>query len=189
MRNGWPVVFLGVSFALAPSGRAQTTTSNPTATTQPDGAVERIMPLTDASDGDWVAYRTRDGSQRLTVVHTTQLLADIEVRTLFNGKMIGQPAVRTMRQESDYARDLSESEGATIEFGRAKILAAGREWDCRLSVARWKSGKSSYERRVWMNPDIPIYGMAKMELQVDGKVTVRMELTGFGRGAATAQPK
>ena len=96
---------------MLPFGAAQTTTSNATATTKPAEEFERIMPLTAASAGDWVAYRTLDGAQRLTVVHTTQLLADIEVRTLFKGKMIGQPAVRSMRQESDYARDLAESEG------------------------------------------------------------------------------
>jgi len=169
-------------------GGAQTTTSRATATTKPSVEFERIMPLTVASEGDWVAYRTLDGAQRLTVVHTTQLLADVEVRTFFKGKMVGQPAVRSMRQESDYARDLAESEGAVLEFGRATICAADRDWDCRWSVARWKVGATSYERRIWMSPDIPIYGVARMELEVDGKVTARMELTGLGRGMATSQP-
>lgn len=168
---------------------AQTTTNPAIATTQPNAELDRIMPLTVAADGDWASYRTQNGGQRLTVLHTTQLLADVEVRTFLKGKMIGQPAVRSMRQESDYARDLADSDGAVLEFGRANIRVAGRDWDCRLSVARWKAGTSSYERRIWMSPDIPIYGVAKMELLVNGKITARMELTGLGRGSATSQPK
>lgn len=181
----WALSWVGVMLLC---GAAEPTTSNAIATTKPAAEFERIMPLTVASAGDWVAYRTLDGAQRLTVVHTTQLLADIEVRTLFKGKMIGQPAVRSMRQESDYARDLAESEGAVLEIGRATIHAAGCDWDCQRSVARWKVGATSYERRIWMSPEIPIYGLARMELEVDGKITARMELTGIGRGTATSQP-
>jgi len=155
--------------------------------TQPDPEHEWIKPLMDAAVGDWVAYRTINGGQHLRVTHLTRLLAEVEVRSQYDGKMVGLPAIRSLRQDSDYALDFADSDGAAVEFGRETIAAAGRRWDCRLTIARWNSGSTSCERRIWMHREIPVYGMVRMELRAGGRLTAQMELVGFGH-ATTTQP-
>lgn len=147
-----------------------------------------ITPLTSAQVGDWAEYDMLQGRQSVRVAHTTLLLADVEVRSFLDGKPLGLPAVRSLKQDSDWALDFAASDGAKVKTAHDTIDVAGRRLNCRYTIATWKVGPTQCERRVWMHPDIPIYGVARMELRVDGKTTARMNLTRFGRGPAATQP-
>lgn len=147
-----------------------------------------ITPLASARVGDWADYDMLQGRQALRVTHITLLLADVEVRSYLSAKPVGLPAIRSLKQDSDWALDFAASDGAEVKSAHDTIDVAGRRLNCRYTIATWKLGPATCERRVWMHPDIPIYGVARMELRVDGKLTARMNLTGFGRGPEDPAP-
>jgi hypothetical protein len=140
--------------------------------------VERIAPLATATVGDWAVYETADGAQRVEVKHKTLLLAEVEVRTVVQGRPVGLPAVRELRQTFDYGLD---AWGAEEKIGEPRVTyetveAAGRRWRCRLTVMQWRSGGGTCERRVWMSDEAPVYGLVKSEVSVDGALRMRMTL-------------
>ncbi len=151
-------------------------------------AVERISRLETAEVGEWARYATRSGESHYRVVHRTLLLADVEIRTLLEGKPVGLPAVRTLRQTADFALDLSQQDEAEVRAREETVDAAGRRWPCRRTDSRWSVDGRACERRVWMCGDAPVLGVVRVELLVDGKLTARMELTGFGFAASTERP-
>lgn len=181
-RFACPAAAVEIIAFLAPVATSQPTTSAPA------GSAPRIAPLQSARVGDWADYDMLQGRQTVRVVHTTMLLADVEVRSFLNGKPVGLPAVRSLRQDSDWALDFADSDGAEVKTAHDTIDVAGRRFNCRYTVAIWKTGPVRCERRVWMHAEIPVYGVARMELRVDGKVTARMNLASYGRGPDAAQP-
>ncbi len=156
-------------------------------TSAPDDQLPRITPLRTAVVGDWATYDMLQGRQTVRVEHTTLLLADIEVQSFLDGMPVGLPAARSIKQDSDWAIDFAASDGAELKSAHDTIDVAGRRLNCRYTVATWKVGPTECERRVWMHPDIPVYGVARMELRHDGKVTARMNLSRFGHGPAATQ--
>lgn len=162
-------------------------TTQPAEAAASQPAMRRITPLATAVEGDFAVYRTLTGHQRVEVRHATLLLAEVEVRSVLAGRIVGLPAITTLRQTDDYALDLAEREGASVKAGSDVIDAAGRRWRCRRTVARWTRDGVECERRVWMNEVVPVWGVVRMEFWAGQRMTARMELTTFGRGAESTK--
>lgn len=149
--------------------------------------VRGAAPLSTARTGDWAAYRALEGAQRWRVAGLTRLLVEVEVQTVIGDRPAGAPAIRSVRQEHDWARAQIEADGATVETRDAELETAGRRFDCRLDVARFRRNGRDYERRIWTAAEVPVFGLVKMELREGERLVARLELTAFGRGAEAAR--
>lgn len=173
--------------APAEPGTRPTTQAGASGLAGRDLQIERIAPLASAREGDWVRYRLVEGEERIRLLHKTRLLAELEVQTFLFGKPVGLPAVRTVRQDFDYAVDAAANDAATLRALQDTTDAAHRRWRCRLTVATWTRDDHACERRVWSHPDVPVYGVVRMELRVDGRIAATMRLTDFGRGSPATE--
>lgn len=163
----------------------QESASPPASTTR--SSPHRITPLLHCDVGDWVVYESPSGVERVELTHRTLLLAELEVRTVLYGRLVGLPAIRTVRLDSDYAIDVARDDGGDLSESEDTIDAAGRRWRCRRTVSRWTRDGLRCERRIWMHPDVPIYGVVRSELLVNDRLTARMKLAAFGRRAPASQ--
>lgn len=145
--------------------------------------VSAIAPLADASPGEWARYRTHLGwTQQYRVTGVTGDRVSIEVRVVAESGPLGMPASRQERPDLDWALDRAATHKARVAAEPARIEAAGRAWDCRLTVARFERGGVTYEQRTWMSAEAPVYGLVKTETVeiATGGVIAGMTLRRFG---------
>lgn len=154
-----------------------------------DQAVTPLAPLADAAVGEWARYRTAQGwVQQLRVVAVEPAAGGqvtIEVQVLADGSgggALGLPARRRQPKDLDWALAEAERRGARVVQRGERIGAAGRQWDTRLTVARWTAEGEHYEQRIWMSPLVPVWGLVRMELREfrAGRAVASLELMDFG---------
>jgi hypothetical protein len=164
----------------AQTSKPATLPATTTAGTQPPGPTPMPV-LAHAPVGQWARYRMANGvEERLEVIDRTKRHVELRLETWIDGERAGQPTVRTEPIDVDWALRAAAQFDASVTEGRTTLNVAGRQWQTRLTSARWRREGVNYERRTWTAPDGPIYGVIRMILTADDRFFASMELVSFG---------
>jgi hypothetical protein len=144
-------------------------------------AAEEENPFKKANVGDWVEYKLATsaaninvtGQLKITVTAKTDTKASIKTSAKINGQEVATQAV-----EVDLSKPLDPTAisgipgGAQVKLdgnGKAELTLAGKKYECATTKFKFNApvGGQDVESdvTVWMNKDIPLTGMAKMELK------------------------
>lgn len=97
------------------------------------------------------------------------------------GKPLGQPATREDGREIDRLAKQASTQNTAWQVNRVRITLLGRDWDALLFEDRWTDEDIPYLRRTWVNADVPVFGLLRMEMHGDEILEARLELIGYGQ--------
>jgi len=140
-----------------------------------------FLPLADAVEGEWALYAAMDSRAvryEITRVTTTTVMTRVTVRD--HGKPLGLPAVRQDPRALDPVARQADAVTADRRPIDAIIEAAGRPWNATLYEDRWTDEEIRYLRRTWVSPQVPVFGMIRMELYGDDVMEAKLELIAAG---------
>ena len=161
------------------------TSSAPAAASQPGkpqaAPVEPFLPLLDAGRGEWARYAAMDSRTiryEVTQAGTTTVKTQVIVHD--HGKPLGLPATREDPRDLDPVARQANAARADRRQTNAIIEAAGRKFNATLYEDHWIEEEIRYVRRTWVHPQVPVFGMIRMELYGDGALEARLELLAAG---------
>lgn len=134
-------------------------------------------PLRDAKAGEVAAYRDLAGQ---TVRYRIASVGDLTVKTeiaVFDaaGRPVGHAVTREDRRDLDPLR----RQASRMPTGRTAMATTvevgGRRYDATLYEERWSDEGVAYVRRSWVSPEVPVFGLLRMELVGDTTVEARLE--------------
>lgn len=144
-------------------------------------AIPAFQPLADAKAGEWAEYGTFERRHlRYEVVEAEAARINTRVRITEAGHPVGEPANREDRPDYDPVTDRDAYHQPEITCEQENVILAGRSWDSWCCESRWIDEDVHYVRRTWVNQEIPVFGILRMELRGDGQLEASLELTGFG---------
>lgn len=149
-----------------------------------DGAPRALRPLAESRVGRWARYRLAGGfEQRLEVVAIEDDEVSVKLEMWLKGQPAGLPAVRKETTDVDWALRAAGQHKADVTTHHTTLTVAGRTWQTRLTIARWRFEGVNYEQRTWTAADGPIYGVIKMLQTADDSLAASMDLIAFGDSA------
>lgn len=160
--------------------RTQPVTSQPSVpdtAESPDARPLAFHPLADAVTGEWAIYTALDQQTlRYDVTRVSTLDVDTRVTVTHAGRPVGFPATRTDPRNFE-AMDLWPPDPIPQRAVRDTTAhAAGRDWSARLIEDRWTDEEIHYVRRTWLSPDVPVFGLIRMELYGNDTLEARLIL-------------
>lgn len=161
------------------------TRSAPAAASQPGkpqaAPLEPFLPLVDATEGEWARYAAMD-SRTIRYEITRAGTATVETQVIVHdhGKPLGLPAIREDPRDLDPVAPPAQAARADRRQTDAIIEAAGRKWNATLYEDHWIDEEIRYVRRTWVHPQVPVFGMIRMELYGDRVLEARLQLLAAG---------
>jgi hypothetical protein len=143
--------------------------------------VPNFQPLRDAKAGEWVRYEAKDSMEinyRIQRVRPSGVTT--MVRTLLNGYQLGLPAYRQDVLDLDPLAAMAVSQNPQRTMKRVTVKAAEKFWKTRLYEDHWREEKIDYRRRTWVSPEVPVFGILRMELYGNDRLESRMILRDCG---------
>ncbi|GMV96028.1 MAG: hypothetical protein AMXMBFR83_03970 [Phycisphaerae bacterium] len=166
----------------APATSPTTTAPVRSAQTHPAGAAPAFEPLADAVAGEWADYAALDGREiRYDVTRAGPGVVHVRITVRQDGRLLGLPAERQELRDLDPLARQAASATPLRGLSAADLQAGGRSWKAMLFEDRWVDEGVAYVRRTWVHPEVPVYGLLRMELLGDGRLEARLELKGFGK--------
>lgn len=158
-----------------------TRSGSPASVPTTSASVQAFAPLQDAVRGEWADYETLGGGRlRYEIIATRIATVITRVETWMEGKPLGEPALREDDRSLDSVAALTEHDEAARSCRPDVIELGGRRWNVLLYEDRWTEEEVAYVRRTWVSPEVPVFGLLRLELHGDGQLEARLNLTGWG---------
>ncbi len=140
-----------------------------------------LHPLADAIKGEWALYAALDEQTlRYRITRVSTLDVDIRVTVERAGRPVGFPATRTDPRRFDPMDLWPDHPGRERSVKESTARAAGRDWTALLVEDRWTDEDVRYVRRTWIAPEVPVFGLIRMELFGDDVLEARLILEEHG---------
>ena len=148
----------------------------------PSDQVPPFQSLQQATVGQRVQYAClREQTIQYAITEATETFVTVETRVYDHQWLVGLPSLRKEPRSLDPLERQASHHRCTRHGEPALVQAAGRQFRAMLYEDTWSDEAVQYTRRTWVSPEVPIYGIVRMELLGDGQIEARMELLGNER--------
>lgn len=161
-----------------------------TADTQPDKPPSAPLELNERREpvaGEWAVYRTTRGgpdSRLRRQIESLDRNADsIKVKEqVYSGdEPIGPSVTMALPAAGRLWPAPMETSGRSVRYDREQIRLGGRDVDCILLTVESRQAGSLTVKKQWFCSQVPIDGLMRTIVSVNGREELREELERFGR--------